>query len=219
MLGRIVGVRNAKFSFSAALASLLLLSATSTNATSVTVKELSVAPAKIVNINVTGFYSGGAYAGIVNMLVDGVDTDGFCIDPFHFSSTSSLQYEKVSLADAPKDFLPTFTGDMGVLKAEKISKLWAMAYSPAMTAERAAAMQIAIWEIVAGDLFSVSGSDYGAATLLAQIDTYTGPAANLIALTGPGQDYVIATVPEAGATLLLLAIGTGALAFFGRSRK
>jgi hypothetical protein len=105
---------------------------------------------------------------------------------------------------------------MGDAKALQISKLWGMAYSATMTANQAAAMQIAIWEIVAGDLFSVSGSDYGASVLLNQLATYAGPVANLVALTGPGQDYVIQSVPEAGATVILL--GLGMLATVGMKR-
>jgi hypothetical protein len=188
----------------------------SLHAVPVTVQELSVSPAKVVNINVTGFYSGGAYAGVVNLKVNGTEMDGFCIDPFHFSSGSPLQYEMVSLSEAPKAYLPNFTGEMGDAKALQISKLWGMAYSATMTANQAAAMQIAIWEIVAGDLFSVSGSDYGASVLLNQLATYAGPVANLVALTGPGQDYVIQSVPEAGATVILL--GLGMLATVGMKR-
>jgi hypothetical protein len=183
------------------------------------VQEISVSPAKVVNINVTGFYSGGAYAGVVNLKVNGTEMDGFCIDPFHFSSSSPLQYEMVSLAEAPKAYLPNFTGEMGDAKALQISKLWGMAYSATMTASQAAAMQIAIWEIVAGDLFSVSGSDYGASLLLQQLETYAGPVANLVALTGPGQDYVIQSVPEAGATLLMLGIGMAGMIGVKRFRR
>lgn len=191
----------------------------SLHAVPVTVQEISVSPAKVVNINVTGFYSGGAYAGVVNLKVNGTEMDGFCIDPFHFSSSSPLQYEMVSLAEAPKAYLPNFTGEMGDAKALQISKLWGMAYSATMTASQAAAMQIAIWEIVAGDLFSVSGSDYGASLLLQQLETYAGPVANLVALTGPGQDYVIQSVPEAGATLLMLGIGMAGIIGVKRFRR
>ena len=198
-----------------------LQSAPIAQATTVTVQELSTSPNKIVNIQVTGFYSGNAYAGVVNMLVDGVQNQGFCIDPFHFSSHNPLQYEVVPLAEAPKALAGVFPGDMGDVKADKISKLWAMAYlpnSPTWGGAAAAAMQIAIWEIVAGDKFSVTGNDYGASTLLTQLDSYTGPKANLIALTGPGQDYVIAT-PDGGATLLMLSLASGALLLTRRFRS
>ena len=180
-----------------------------------TVKEISVSPARVVTVEMSGFYSGGVYAGIVNMEVDGIGMQGFCIDPFHFSSRSALNYEMVALSDAPKAYLPHFTGNMGAEKAEQISKLWGLAFSPSMTANAAAAMQLAIWEIVAGDLFTIkSSTDYGAGALLAQLHSYEGPKADLIALTGDGQDYVIARVPEGGATLILLGLGLCAIGLF-----
>ena len=190
------------------------------DANTVTVQELSTDPRKTVNIQVEGFYSGYAYAGVVNMLVDGTLAQGFCIDPFHFSSHNALQYEMVPLSQAPKDLPGLFDGPMGAAKAEQISKLWAMAYlpsSPTWDGSVAAALQIAIWEIVAGDLFTVVGNDNGAANLLNQLNSYTGPGAQLIALTGPGQDYVIAT-PEGGGTLLMFVIGAGALLLTRRFR-
>ena len=131
-----------------------------TQATSITVKELSVNPAKIVNITITGgnfgsgrsTYSGNAYAGVVNILADGTAMDAFCIDPFHFSSYSSLNYNVVDLQEAPKDGL-IYDGPMGVIAADKISRLWAMAYSPTLSPLNAAALQLAIWEVVGGDYF------------------------------------------------------------------
>ena len=190
------------------------------HAVPVTVREISVSPAKVASVEIKDFYTGGVYAGIVNMEVDGVATQGFCIDPFHFSSRSALQYEAIALEDAPKAYLPYFSGDMGQTKADQISKLWGMAFSSTMSADAAAAMQLAIWEIVAGDMFTItSTTDYGAGALLAALADYKGPKANLIGLTGPGQDYVIATVPEGGATLVLLGFGLCGLAAFRRTRS
>src|SRR3982751_6534031 len=42
------------------------------------------------------------YAGVLKLTVDGVATDGFCIDPWHWSSNSALPYELEPLANAPK---------------------------------------------------------------------------------------------------------------------
>src|SRR5207248_5083166 len=80
-------------------------------------------------------------------------------------------------------------------RATEISDLWAMFYSPNMTTNKAAGLQLAIWEIVGGDAFTVIGKDYGSGRMLAALQTYSGPGANLIALTGPGQDYVVLTPP------------------------
>lgn len=180
-----------------------------------TVDELGVSPGETANISVTGFYTGEVSVGILKLVVDGVPADGFCIDPFHFSLSSSAGYQFRSLADAPK--LP---GTMGAIKADAIRKLWAMAYTPKMTSEDAAGLQLAIWETVAGDNFSVNGNDYGAGLLLQRLEDYSGNGAKLIALSGPGQDYV--TVPDGGSTLTFLALaatGLAALHFVSRSAR
>lgn len=190
-------------------------------AQAVLVQEVAITPSKTVYISVPGFYTGQVQAGINQLLVDGVATNGFCIDPFHFALPSSSGYSYTSLANAPKP-----PGTMGAAKAQQISKLWAMAYSPTMTASQAAGFQIALWEIVGGPNFSIIGFDYGASSLIAQIASYTGPVAILTALTGPGQDYVVqdpnrqAAVPDSGTTLALLALSaTGLVAVRSRFRR
>ena len=175
------------------------------SAQAVTVQELGVSPGETASISVAGFYTGDVSVGILKLVVDGVATDGFCIDPYHFSLSSSSEYEFRSLADAPK--LP---GTMGAIKAEAVSKLWAMAYSLNMTSEEAAALQLAIWETIAGDNFSVLGNDYGASFLLQRLESFSDNGANLIALSGPGQDYVT-TVPDGGSTLIFLALAAAGL--------
>lgn len=175
------------------------------SAQAVTVQELGVSPGETASISVGGFYTGDVSVGILKLVVDGVATDGFCIDPYHFSLSSSSEYEFRSLADAPK--LP---GTMGAIKAEAVSKLWAMAYSLNMTSEQAAALQLAIWETIAGDNFSVLGNDYGASFLLQRLESFSDNGANLIALSGPGQDYVT-TVPDGGSTLIFLALAAAGL--------
>ena len=188
------------------LVALVALVATALPARAVLVQEVAITPYKDVPISVTGFYTGNAAAGINKLLVDGVAKDGFCIDPFHFAVASSNGYQFTPLANAPKA-----PATMGAVKADQISRLWSMAYSASMTGSQAAAFQIAIWEIVGGSLFSISGSDYGAGALLSSLTAYTGPGANLVGLTGLGQDYVIEVVPESGATIALLSFAVGAI--------
>ena len=171
------------------------------SATAITVQEIGVSPTEIVTISVPGFYTGGVYAGVNKLVVDGVAMDGFCIDPFHFSLASSPDYSFVSLVNAPKP--PG--GPMGADKALTIEKLWTLFYSPTMTAPDAAGLQIAIWEVVGIPNFQLtSGNDFGAAGDLAAALAYNGPVRTLLGLTGPGQDYIIA-VADGGTTLLLLA--------------
>ncbi len=199
---------------------LFVLIAATSQANTFTVQELGVTPGVVATISVTGFYTGNVYAGINKLVVDGVAMDGFCIDPFHFSLSSSPGYQFLPLASAPKP-----PGTMNSTQAGEISHLWAMLYSPTMSANNAAGLQIAIWEIVGGNQFSVFGNDYGANAMLAQLNSFTGPGAHLVALSGPGQDYVVLSnsgqgsennqpaVPENGSTLGFLALSALALGF------
>jgi outer membrane biosynthesis protein TonB len=122
-----------------------------------------------------------------------VHMDAFCIDPFTKALRSSPGYKFVPLTKAPE---APFT--LSASEAIEISDLWAMFYNPGMKKKRAAGLQLAIWEIVGGDDFSVIGKDYGANRMLAALRSYSGPGAGLIALTGPGQDYVVRTPPGQG---------------------
>lgn len=176
-----------------------------------TVQEISVTPYQIASITVDGFWSGNVYAGINNLLVDGTPMMGFCIDPFHFSLDSSPGYDFVALEDAPKS--GNGGSSMGAGTATSISNLWAMYFSPKMSATDAAGLQIAIWMLVGGSKFHVA-NDFGASALIASLGTYTGPGADLVGLTGPGQDYVVPSnpVPDGGATVCLLGAVLLALA-------
>ena len=217
---------------SGVLLAVLVATIGQTQATSITVKELSVNPAKIVNITITGgnfgsgrsTYSGNAYAGVVNILADGTAMDAFCIDPFHFSSYSSLNYNVVDLQEAPKDGL-IYDGPMGATAADKISRLWAMAYSPTLSPLNAAALQLAIWEVVGGDYFKwndptpyVFDVYEEAQALLNRLPGQT-TSADLVALKSVdqrGQDYVVARVPDGGATAALLGFGLLGLSLIRR---
>ena len=199
------------FAFVTTLAiTLLLSSAPLAQANQVMVQELQVNPNQIATISVPGFYTGSVYAGVNKLLVAGTPMDGFCIDPYHFSSTSPLLYNVVPLSLAPKP-----PGTMTALQATQISKLWTMFYSTSMTSSNAAGMQIAIWEIVAGSQI-IQGNDFGASNMLTSMRAYTGAGADLVALTGPGQDYVvrrtnILSTPDSGSTLALFGLVLAAL--------
>ncbi len=199
--------------FLVSCALLLVALVPAARANSFTVDEVSVTPSQIVGIAVDGFWSGKVYAGINNLIADGQPMQGFCIDPFHFSQHSSPGYEFVPLEDAPKPD----SNNMGAVKAGEISDLWALYYSGSMNANDAAGLQIAIWMIVGGSKFHLtSGDDYGAGAMISSLAGYFGPGANLIGLSGPGQDYVVPTspVPEGGATVCLLGGSLAALAVF-----
>src|SRR5204863_1868298 len=128
--------------------------------------------------------------GIKSLRVDGVIMDGFCIDPFTRALSSSSGYSSVPLTQAPEA-----PWTLNASEATQISDLWAMFYSPDMKKKKAAGLQIAIWEIVGGDSFTVIGKSYNSGRMLAALQSHSGSGANLIALTGPGQDYVVPTPP------------------------
>jgi hypothetical protein len=188
---------------------LSLLAAISATATPVTVEELSVSPYQVVSITTSTLGTFSAQAGTINLLVNGVATPGFCIDPFHFSVSGPQNYNTQTLSDGPK----APGGPMGTAAATKIEQLWTHYFSPNMSATDAAGLQIAIWEIVGGSGFTLhQENDYGASAMLDwwSLNQNTAPTDDLIALTGPGQDYMIpnskppASVPEGGTTAALL---------------
>jgi len=157
------------------------------------VEDFGVRTGAPAHISLSTGFNGFVGAGIKKIQVDGVQMDAFCIDPFTMALRSSPGYKFVPLTKAPE---APFT--LSASEAIEISDLWAMFYNPGMKENKAAGLQLAIWEIVGGDDFSVIGKDYGASTMLAALRSYSGPGAGLIALTGPGQDYVVLTPPGQG---------------------
>jgi hypothetical protein len=181
-------------------------------ARAVTVEQIGAGPAEVTTINCTGVGTIIAEAGILKINVDGALMDAFCIDPLHLSDGSMPGYQVVPLTSAPKGNF------MSATTALEIRRLWGSFYSPAMSDANAAGLQIAIWELTGGTGFKLlSGNDYGAAGFLnaVQDPNYSGPVADLVGLTGSGQDYGIlnsVTVPDAGSTLGLLTLSLFGLA-------
>jgi len=188
-----------------AMGSSLLLSVALV-ATPVTVQEVGVGASKVVNISASNLGTFNAYAGVLHLVVDGTPTDGFCVDPWHWSSSSPQQYETVALGVANKP-----PGPMGTDTALKIEQLWQHYYSPSISNETAAGLQIAIWklvdEAVFSATFSINSYDYGASSFISWVEANpSAPAANLIGLTGVGQDYAIQKVPDGAMTITLLGL-------------
>ena len=187
-------------------------------ASPVTVQELGVGANQVVQIDSSTLGNNlWVYAGVLDLSVNGNLTAGFCIDPYHWSSSGVLNYNTEPLGTAPKP-----PGPMGSATALKIEQLWAADYSPGMSNDTAAGLQIAIWELVSssispGSFTLVSGNDYGASNMIAWVNANpSAPAANLIAVTGPGQDYVIPSVPDGATTISLLGL---TLLLLAASRK
>src|SRR6266581_3610797 len=152
------------------------------------VEDFGVRKGAPVHISLSTGFNGFVGAGIKKLRVDGVAMDAFCIDPFTVALHSSSGYRFVPLTKAPEA-----PWTLSASEATEISDLWAMFYKPKMKQKKAAGLQIAIWEIIGGNDFTVIGKSYGANRMLAALRSYSGPGAGLIALTGPGQDYVVLT--------------------------
>src|SRR6266700_6726179 len=157
------------------------------------VEDFGIRKGAPVHISLSTGFNGFVGAGIKKLQVDGVAMNGFCIDPFTVALHSSSGYRFVPLTQAPEA-----PWTLNATEATEISDLCAMFYKPKMKNKKAAGLQIAIWEIVGGDDFTVIGKSYGANRMLAALDSYSGTGAGLIALTGPGQDYVVLTPPGQG---------------------
>ena len=205
---------------SLAAACLSVFAGNALRADSVMVSENGVGANETVWISSSNLGSNlHVYAGVLNLSVDGVATSGFCIDPWHWSSGSALSYNLESLDNAPKSANNTTPNPMGASTALQIEQLWQQYYTPGISNVNAAALQIKIWELV--DLavdngtFSLIAVDGGSsAAVYTAIDGMTAflsqnptaTAANLVAVTGAGQDYVIPSVQDSGATVILLGV-------------
>lgn len=197
---------------------LSLFATASLKATPVTVQEVGIGANETVYINSSTLGNNlHVYAGVVDLLVNGVPTEGFCIDPWHWSASGPKAYNLEALGLAPKP-----PGPMGPGAALQIEQLWQQYYTPSITNIIAAALQIKIWEIVdaaiAGGTFALDSIDHDSSAVTAALNTMTtflaqnpgAAAANLVAVSGPdGQDYVIpgSNVPDGGTTVALLGLG------------
>jgi len=212
------------------LFALALLSVVSLKATPITVSELGVGAGETVWINSSSLGNNlHVYASVVKLNVGGAYMDGFCIDPWHWSASGALPYDLEPLANAPKSANNSSANPMGASAAKQIEQLWKQYYTAGISNVYAAALQIKIWQIVDNavsngsfSLLSVDGGDSAAVYLtLTAMDNFllnnpNAPTANLVAVTGSGQDYVIPNVPESGVTVLLLGVVFAGLAALRR---
>jgi hypothetical protein len=195
--------------------------------------DWATSPMELVNVSFpTLGYSGPAFAGIntieVNAGGGNVTYEGFCVDPFHWSAGGPTPgYSEVALQNGPKS-----PGTLNQATAFQIEELWTEFFSPTMSSQSAAGLQVAIWELVSSnavatgelspkDAVTFTGNTYTAAADIASLATYHGPVATLECLTGPGQDYIVDMpaigagranqAPDNGGTWIMLVLTAGAL--------
>ncbi|HVU34431.1 MAG TPA: hypothetical protein VHE61_13430, partial [Opitutaceae bacterium] len=81
-----------------------LAGAVVSRATPISVQEVGIGANETVYINSSTLGNNlHVYAGVVDLKVDNLSMQGFCIDPWHWSSGSTLTYNLEPLADAPKN--------------------------------------------------------------------------------------------------------------------
>ena len=210
----------------------------------VEVQETSVNPGTNMEIYSSG-YNGSVLAGIYNLAIeDATNTfggylddgpiDSFCIDVWDYAPSNTLKkYVMVSLNEAPDPG----AGPMGPTKAGHLAQLLDNEWHGALDYITAAALQIAVWEVVDESeanpyvVSGVSGGDFWvkgdtdvidlANEMLADIDTslLAYDFTNYIALSnnmatyanedpmGYYQDYVVKTPIPASVILGLLGMG------------
>jgi hypothetical protein len=179
--------------------------------------------------NSTPLYTFQVSAGLMNLVVNNVPTQGFCIDIAKLSSTSALTYSEVPLSSAPHPW----PGPMNATGADLVQQLWGNYFAGINSALdpnlEAASMQLAIWRAVAtgnGANYTVSVDNTSvnarATQMLEQLDA--SKTTSLIALINDtAQDYVISVVPEASTmiagALALLPLGLSAVRAIRRNHN
>ena len=153
----------------------------------------------------------------------------FCIDPFQWSPTAFTSYQSgsLSVSDAATHY--------DASQAARISNLFSYAYAGTVGTTdanklNAAAMQLALWEIVNDDgnlgtglvktTASTTGSVIDATNALLNYQGTGGPQYNLtVYRSSSNQDYLVATpVPEPGTYAMFLA-GLGLMMVIARRRS
>lgn len=160
---------------------------------------------------------------------------GFCLEAAQWSIPGTHVYTVVDVADAPNTQGPGGQ-PMGSAKADWISRLFGKHYDPLLLrtdSTYASAFQLSIWEIVydTPQEWSLAGGsiwvqDSNSATTLATnwlnnlnvYDPFYGPG--LVAFTNDNaQDYVMAKAVPEPISVMLGALGLGAVAAFRRLAK
>jgi hypothetical protein len=147
----------------------------------------------------------------------------FCIDLSQAPAGSYATFNVVDLTEAPD---PAFIGStITADKASLLKELWGRHYGSISTGQQAAEFQLAVWEIVfetsgtydisTGSVLSTSYNS-GTNALLNSLNGQ-GPMANLVALTNPDYQDMLASVPTPGA-LLLGTLGTGMIGWLRRRK-
>lgn len=167
------------------------------------------------------------HAGGLSMRATGETTTPFGLVGRSFEAFSADLKRELSLQGAvfapqPITAAPTLAGGMSQARAELVSELFYVNYTPTLSAAEKAALQVAVWEVIYDDGVSVTEGAFAmrknaaVASLsqgyLEQLSGEAGKRANLVAFTATNaSDLITIAVPAPGAAALL-AMGGLALA-------
>lgn len=214
------------------LACLTLASTQSLADNSVYVKETSTGSGQTLNL-VLPIQSGAHdyFSGTANITVGSTSSNGtsflaYCVDPFQWSSTQTLQYGVASL------------GSLGSTQAADVSTLYSQSYASTSGNDlNSAAFQLALWELAKDDGVLTTGAVHTTgstnSTVVAAASSMISNAKNGVSgstqysfnlyTNGNRQDYLVASlapvtpVPEPETYAMLLA-GLGLIGFTARRR-
>ncbi len=222
-----------RYSVIAAQAGVLALAAGASAQIGQTVRASfsSVSPSELAVVQIPSGTGGfqEVLAGPFNWTRDagnpGTDTtvpatfSSFCIElTQNIEFNTIYEYTLANLADAPIPATPPYGVPMGAAKADAISELWGRFWSPAFTAQDAAAFQLAIWEIVYDGPYGAN-TGTGQVFLFSNVNPATIAQTNtwLAALdgTGPRATYLQALVSDTLQDQIIPAPGAAVLALGG----
>jgi hypothetical protein len=210
----------------------ILLTLMAGNAFALTVQYSSVDPGQGVSAYIAPFGSNTYLAGVYNLYVSDWATtiSGFCVDPAYAPTTPANNYGLQSIVAGSVYSQAAYLYDQYLFGGITQDK------------EHAAAIQVAIWEIIfdeknlknlAGGNFYLNGANgnilglaQGYVNMASNVNNFNASSYMLLVSPADGppksfgtgsQDYLV-RVPEPG-TMLLLGSGLIALALFGRRRK
>ncbi len=137
--------------FKKSILAALLLASSSAFASPVNLSYISTNTTKTTKVSVNGSNLRTAI-GSYNLNIDGVETVGFCVDPFQWASSTTSTYDKSSL-DASD-----FASGYGATRFANAQKLYDNAYAGLSNATQTAGFHLALWEIFHDDLSTLSGN-------------------------------------------------------------
>jgi hypothetical protein len=203
----------------------LLLAATTAIASPVNLSYISTNTTRYTQVSVNGSNLNTSI-GSYNLKIDGVNTVGFCVDPFQWATSTTKTYDKSSL-DAMD-----FASGNGATRFVNAQKLFDNAYAGLSGSAQTAGFHLALWEIFHGDLNTTTGnikktgySDFGmlaaANTFLGALNGWTATNAYDLTFYGNGQyqDFLVAKPSAVPVPAALPLLASGLIGFVALRRR